>query len=110
MDKEMLAKVNEILKAHGKRELTMDETDQVTGGGLKFDNFEINTREDLNYFVYTIIAAYEEAFGKDVTYNILKDWIPSHSMLDDYLHAGLDGLHNHLAIRLFEKTDWDTSF
>ena len=32
MDKEMLAKVNEVLKANGKRELSMDEMDKVVGG------------------------------------------------------------------------------
>ena len=32
MDKEMMEKVNEVLKAHGKRELSLDEMDRVTGG------------------------------------------------------------------------------
>ena len=32
MDKEMMDKINEVLKAHGKRELSMDELDQVVGG------------------------------------------------------------------------------
>ena len=30
MDKEVMAKVNEILKANGTRELSMDEMDQVS--------------------------------------------------------------------------------
>ena len=32
MDKEMMEKVNEVLKARGKRELSMDEMDRVSGG------------------------------------------------------------------------------
>ncbi len=36
MDKEMLAKVNEILKANGRRELTLAETEQVVGGDTQF--------------------------------------------------------------------------
>ena len=32
MDKEIMAMVNEYLKAHGKRELSLDEAAQVTGG------------------------------------------------------------------------------
>ena len=32
MDKDMMDKVNEVLKAHGKRELNLDEMDRVTGG------------------------------------------------------------------------------
>ena len=32
MDKEIMAKINETLKANGKRELSMDELDLVCGG------------------------------------------------------------------------------
>ena len=32
MDKEMMAKINEVLKAHGRLELSMDEAAQVVGG------------------------------------------------------------------------------
>ena len=32
MEKEMMDKVNELLKANGKRELSMDEMDKVVGG------------------------------------------------------------------------------
>ena len=32
MDKEMMAKVNEFMKANGRRELNMEEADQVVGG------------------------------------------------------------------------------
>ena len=33
MDKEMMDKINEILgKANGRRELKMDEADQISGG------------------------------------------------------------------------------
>ncbi len=35
MNKEIMAKVNEILKANGTRELSMDEMDQVSGGWRK---------------------------------------------------------------------------
>ena len=33
MDKEMKAKVDEFLKTNGRRELSMDEMEQVNGGG-----------------------------------------------------------------------------
>ena len=35
MDKEMMAKVNEVMKANGKRELSMDELDKVVGGSIE---------------------------------------------------------------------------
>ena len=34
MDKEMMAKVNEVLKANGRRELSLDEMDKVSGGNV----------------------------------------------------------------------------
>ena len=37
MDKEAMAKVNEILKANGRRELSMDEAENVVGGSFSFD-------------------------------------------------------------------------
>ncbi len=103
MDKEIKAKIEEFVRAYGRRELSMEEADQVAGGGIKFDNFEINTEEDLNYFVYTIIAAYDELWGKDITADILINWIPSTRLVDEYRQAGLDGLHNHLALVLFDR-------
>ncbi len=36
MDKEMMAKVNEVLKTNGKRELSMDELDKVVGGSFSY--------------------------------------------------------------------------
>ena len=32
MEKEMMDKINEVLKANGKRELSMDEMDKVSDG------------------------------------------------------------------------------
>ena len=33
MDKEMLNKINEVLQADGKRELSLDELEKIFGGG-----------------------------------------------------------------------------
>ena len=41
MDKEMKAKIDEILKTNGKRELGMDEMDRVSGGSFPAD-YRIN--------------------------------------------------------------------
>ena len=37
MDKEMKAKIDEILKTNGKRELSMDEMERVSGGSFPAD-------------------------------------------------------------------------
>ena len=103
MDKEIKAKIEEFVRAYGRRELSMEEADQVAGGGIKFQNYEINTEEDLNYFVYTIIAAYDELWGKELTADVLTKWMKSYTLTEAYRRAGLDGLHNHLALVLFDR-------
>ncbi len=37
MDKELMEKINEVLKANGKRELNPDELDQVVGGSFSYN-------------------------------------------------------------------------
>ena len=37
MDKEMKAKIDEVLKTNGKRELSLDEMDRVSGGSFPAD-------------------------------------------------------------------------
>ena len=56
MDKEMKAKIDEILKANSRRELSMDEMDKVSGGAC-YDVKDFKTEEDINYYVYTFIKA-----------------------------------------------------
>lgn len=41
MDKEMKAKIDEVLKTNGKRELSLDEMDRVSGGSFPAD-YRIN--------------------------------------------------------------------
>lgn len=41
MDKEMQAKIDEILKANSRRELSLDEMDRVSGGSIPAD-YRIN--------------------------------------------------------------------
>ena len=37
MDKDLMAKGNEVLKANGRRELSLDELDKVNGGSFTYD-------------------------------------------------------------------------
>ena len=77
MDKEMKAKIDEILKANGKRELSMDELDKVVGGSysIKPDGkISINgttpmTRDEFNNFMYAMAGTY----GIDTAVDFMKD-------------------------------------
>ena len=57
MDKDMKTKINDILSENGKRELSMDELDIVTGGYSESDL----TSEELRY-INQIMKAYVDAF------------------------------------------------
>ena len=65
MDKEMMDKANEILKASGKRELCLDEMDKVSGGspfGEKAD--EISGK--LNAFMKKMVEKYGTNNGAEL--------------------------------------------
>ena len=86
------------------RELSLDEMDKVSGGaGECYDCTKIRTEEDLNYYVFTFIASMEKSFGRDVTADFIKTQFPSTDVLDDYIHAGLDALHNNLGRKFIDK-------
>ena len=61
MDKEMMDKINEILKAKGKRELSMDELDKVVGGS---ENYTAEEERETNE-LYLSLA---RTFGFDVAH------------------------------------------
>ena len=60
MDKEMMDKINEVLKANGKRELSMDEMDKVVGG-----IFIPQTDEEKKQLI-DLAYALTDSFGFDV--------------------------------------------
>ena len=74
MDKEMMAKVNEILKANGRRELSLDEMEQVVGGAdFKYDGTYVyymgikETRDEFSSHIFDMAGS----FGAGVTIGYL---------------------------------------
>lgn len=98
MDKEMMNKVNDVLKAKGMRELSMDEMDKVNGGGdgIIYHIGQCTSEEDINSYVYDFVASIENSFGKDVAADIIKTQIPSYDIEKYYRRGDLDTLHNFL--------------
>ena len=104
MDKEMMAKVNEILKANGRRELSLDELDKVVGGaGECFNARDIRTEEVLYFYVYVFLGTVEKQCGKNVVADIIKNQWPSHDAIGTYLHGDLDALHNFLGQKFIDR-------
>ena len=60
MDKEMKAKIDEILKTNGKRELSLDDLDKVVGG-----YYVPNTDEEKKQLI-DLAYALTDSFGFDV--------------------------------------------
>ncbi len=95
MDNELFAKINEFLKANGKRELSEDELDQVVGGMITDIN-QIQTEKDIYEYVYVFLAPIDKNFGRDVAVDIVKSQFPT-ADIDTYFGNGdLDTLCNFL--------------
>ena len=104
MDKDMMAKINEALKANDRRELSLDELDKVVGGaGECFNAQDIRTDEELNFYVYVFLGTIEKQCGKDVVADIIKDQFPSSDAIGTYLHGDLDALHNFLGQKFIDR-------
>ncbi len=75
----MMAKVNEVMKANGKRELSMDELDQVSGGSyamhadgtISVNGGEPMTRAEFNNMIF----AMAKQFGLNITIGYLRDGV-----------------------------------
>ena len=61
MDKEMQAKVEEFVKSYGRRELSLDEMDKVSGGGYYIPQTD-EEKKQLAEMFYTMT----DSFGFDV--------------------------------------------
>ena len=97
--------VSKVLEAEGfdMEELSLDDLEQVAGGrsiSLGGGAIEINTEEELNWFVYEYVKNYEEAVGREVTAEMLLMISGSPRYKEKYLDGGLDGLHNHIGLCL----------
>ena len=95
MDKEMMDKVNEILKKNSKRELSLDELDQVNGGGDI--NAPFGNEKELDLYVYTMIAGIEKSLGKDCANEFMRDTFHDSELAREYMNGDLDCVHNYLA-------------
>ncbi len=60
MDKDMMAKINEALKANGRRELSMDELDKVVGG------YYIPQTDEEKKQLIDLAYALTDSFGFDI--------------------------------------------
>ena len=83
MEKEMMEKVNEILKANGRRELSMDEVENVVGGSFSYDRATgmctINggtpvTAREFSNFIYTLASTYDSSVAIDTLAEITGFW------------------------------------
>ena len=79
MDKEMKAKIDEVLKTNGRRELSMDEMDRVSGGSFPAD-YRVNgyTAAEAGGMLQAVYDNFgldvAEAFAIEVFGVITNDW------------------------------------
>lgn len=65
MDKEMMAKVEEFVKEYGKRELSMEDLDQVVGGTIQ-GIYDISGNYHTTKEIINLASSMEETFGFDI--------------------------------------------
>lgn len=75
MDKEMMGKIQEMLKARGKRELSPEETEAVVGGAPETFVWCGTTVTRMEFIGY--VEDIRRAYGNDVAIDILLDGIRS---------------------------------
>ena len=76
MDKEMMGKVNELLKANGKRELSLDEMDKVSGGVDGIYGV------DGHYYTEPEILAIGRTTAENLGYNVAAEVLCGMFMMD----------------------------
>ena len=104
MEKEMMAKVNEVLKAHGRRELSLDELEQVSGGNKYLGPYEMNNLEDVCAFV-DLMDSMEQACNRYVVAQFLEELLHSETLTQSYLRDGNSGVYNFLVQHFIENPD-----
>ena len=102
MDKDTMAKVNEVLKEKGFQELSLDDLDKVSGGSC-YSIYDIKTDDDLYSFVYEYIKFIEDAKGRNVAAELLYSQVPNLEMKKGYLSGGCQWLYNWLGIAMVDN-------
>ena len=104
MDKEMIDKIKACKTADemkallgNRRALSEAELEQVNGGGLIIGDWNIETPEDLNSFVFDFCGPIYD-MDPNILINVLQYYLPSYGIKREILAFGLDGLYNHLAL------------
>jgi hypothetical protein len=72
MNPEIKAKVNEILKANGKRELSLDDMDKVNGGA-SWDTINVYGAEMTEAEFNNMMLTMTEQFGFSVAMEVFQD-------------------------------------
>ena len=76
MDKEMQAKVEEFVKSYGRRELSLDEMDKVSGGtGSNDDPYEPRIAGMTEREMGSLLQAIVDSFGIDVAVDVALTWV-----------------------------------
>ena len=73
MDKEMMEKINEMLKARPRRELTEEETESVSGGAPETVNLGGITMSRMEFLEF--IQMIHKEIGRDVALDLLLEGI-----------------------------------
>lgn len=97
MDKEMMAKVEEFVKEYGKRELSMEELDKVSGGGDgKGYAVAVDGKGYREDFIVNLGRTMQQTYGFDVAADTLIAMFGLHPHEKDKCAESIDVLVNRI--------------
>ena len=78
MDKKMMDKINEVLKANGRRELSMEESEQVAGGSFSYNptndmccvNGKMMSGDEFNTLIFNVGQNFGYTAARDTLYGL----------------------------------------
>lgn len=110
MDKEMMAKVEEFVKEYGKRELSMEELDKVSGGGDgKGYAVAVDGKGYREDFIVNLGRTMQQTYGFDVAADTLIAMFGLHPHEKDKCAESIDVLVNRIYTINEHVQDYGTS-
>ena len=109
MDKDMMTKVNDLLKAKGLRELSLDEMDKVSGGSTKqapsdYTPFGGMNATDAGIVLQSII----DTKGVDVAVSFANEFWGHSPDWAKFIYASRDKDPGDYACQMIAKKSWES--
>ncbi len=84
-----------------KRELSLDELEQISGGGMRVMGIDVHNKEDISR-ICDILKMVEGKFDRKDVLSIVDSILPDRFGVEEYLKDGVPGVYRKLYAKLAE--------